>query len=190
MEKFNDLSNEIVSSKFDEFSGLKILFVDDIEDNIDLIKQIFTKYPFSIDFAINGKEAVEKVSNNNYSMIFMDLTINRILGEIKNRRNQIESALSLGINPVTILKDFKIIPISIENGITPTINNLKTLGLVFISGLMSGMIIAGISPINAAFYKIIIFFLLLLAGLLASIFSSYFIVNKIFDKDSESIKIQ
>ena len=73
LEKFSDLSDEILPSNFNEFSDLKILFVDDIEDNNDLIKMIFKKYPFSIDFAVNGKEAVEKISKNNYNIVFMDL---------------------------------------------------------------------------------------------------------------------
>lgn len=123
------------------------------------------------------------------AMNMMYLTINRTLSEVKSRKNQIESALSLGISPKTILNDFEIKSDSITNGIIPTLNNLKNLGLVFIPGLMSGMIIAGINPIEAAFYQIIIFFLLLSAGLLASVISSYLFINKIFDKKTESLLI-
>jgi putative ABC transport system permease protein len=145
---------------------------------------MFSIIPLTGEFFIPiGGMVVGNAMNMSY------LTINKTLADIKNRKNQIESALALGIRPLTILTDFEIKSESIQNGIIPTINNLKTLGLVVIPGLMSGMIIGGISPIDAAFYQVIIFFLVLLAGLLASIISSYLVINKIFDKTSESITI-
>lgn len=108
------------------------------------------------------------------------LTLNRITGEMKNRKGQIEAALCLGASPNQALEHLDVIPIALRTGITPSMNTLKTLGLVTIPGLMSGMIIGGINPVAAAFYQVLIFFLIILGGLISAIIASYLALNNLF----------
>lgn len=51
----------------------KVLVVDDIEMNQQLAKHIMQSWGFTVDVAANGKEAVEKVEQNCYDLVLMDI---------------------------------------------------------------------------------------------------------------------
>lgn len=123
------------------------------------------------------------------SMNISYLTLDRLTAELKNRGNEVESALALGASPAYVLKKLDFTAQAMRNSITPVTNNLRTLGIVAIPGLMSGMIIGGINPIIAAFYQVLIFFLIIFAGLISGGLSAYFSLPKIFDMQHYSLKI-
>lgn len=50
----------------------KVLVVDDMAVNRDLFRGIVAPWQFQVDSAVNGKEAVERVKNNHYDLIFLD----------------------------------------------------------------------------------------------------------------------
>jgi PAS domain S-box-containing protein len=56
-----------------EFQDAKILVVDDIEHNRELIKSFLTGYNFLISEATNGQEALDLISSSDYDLVFMDL---------------------------------------------------------------------------------------------------------------------
>ena len=57
-----------------DFSHLKVLVVEDVEMSRDYIEEMFlVSFSLICDTAVNGKEAVEKVKNNSYDLIFMDI---------------------------------------------------------------------------------------------------------------------
>lgn len=62
------------------FYGKHILIVDDNEINVLIAKRILGKFGVSIDVAFNGEEAVEKVKNNIYNLVFMDIKMPGIDG--------------------------------------------------------------------------------------------------------------
>ena len=115
------------------------------------------------------------------------LTINRIKGEIDNRKEQIEAALSMGLTPYDAMDELKVISKALKMGITPNMNNLRTLGLVFIPGLMTGMLIGGINPVVAAIYQVFIFFVIIAGGLITSVIASKLIISHIFDMENQSL---
>ncbi|WP_316786320.1 PAS domain S-box protein [Pedobacter frigiditerrae] len=82
--KFNLLSDSYVATKQASsttvFTGKKILVVDDNEVNILIAKRFLTKWGLIIDFATNGEEAINKVVNNIYDLIFMDIRMPGIDG--------------------------------------------------------------------------------------------------------------
>ena len=51
----------------------KILVVDDIPKNIQLVAQVLTREGFIVDFAQSGDAALKHVSNNVYDLIFLDI---------------------------------------------------------------------------------------------------------------------
>jgi two-component system, sensor histidine kinase len=53
--------------------GLKILIVDDSQDNQFLIKAMLKKWGGDVDLASNGQECLEKVKTHNYDIVLMDL---------------------------------------------------------------------------------------------------------------------
>lgn len=54
-------------------AGLKILLVEDFEDNQRLIKTFLRQEGAEVDLASNGAEGVEKAKANQYSVVFMDI---------------------------------------------------------------------------------------------------------------------
>jgi len=52
--------------------GVKVLLVDDIEINLQVAAYLLALFDIESDFALNGKQAIERVSNTKYDMIFMD----------------------------------------------------------------------------------------------------------------------
>ncbi len=62
------------------FTGKQILIVDDNEINVIIAKRILGKLGVGIDVAFNGEEAIEKVKQNTYNLIFMDIKMPGIDG--------------------------------------------------------------------------------------------------------------
>ena len=54
-------------------SGMKVLAVDDSEDNRSLLKVVLEDWGCEVDLASDGHEALEKVSSQNFDGILMDL---------------------------------------------------------------------------------------------------------------------
>ncbi|MHA2253915.1 MAG: ABC transporter permease [Candidatus Kariarchaeaceae archaeon] len=119
------------------------------------------------------------------SMNISFLAINRTKGEIDNKRNQVEVALCLGASPQDALMLLDIIPTGLRVSVTPSLNNLRALGLVTIPGLMTGLLIGGVHPIAAAFYQVLIYVMIIASGLMVGSISSVLTVRNLFHKDDE-----
>ena len=52
---------------------LRILLVDDLEDNRDLVILFLKSLPYTVETAVNGREAVEKVQTTSYDIVLMDV---------------------------------------------------------------------------------------------------------------------
>jgi PAS domain S-box-containing protein len=63
-----------------EMKGIKVLVVEDITLNQLLMKTLLDDYGFVCDFAGNGKVAIEKLRNNTYDIILMDLQMPEMNG--------------------------------------------------------------------------------------------------------------
>ncbi|SMF04978.1 ATP-binding protein [Pseudobacteriovorax antillogorgiicola] len=74
-EKLNDSQPLAMQNALQETmrQNAKILFVDDSPDNTFLAKAIFKKTDFSVDYAENGRIAVDKFKSQNYDFVFLDL---------------------------------------------------------------------------------------------------------------------
>lgn len=64
----------------DLFTGKKVLVVDDNEVNILIARRFLSKWGLELDFAYNGEEAISKVVNNIYDLVFMDIRMPGIDG--------------------------------------------------------------------------------------------------------------
>ena len=74
---------------------IKVLIVDDNEDNRIILEQMLKKYPLKIFMAKNGLEAVEIANEQTPDLIFMDLNLPDISGQeashiIKHKSKEIK----------------------------------------------------------------------------------------------------
>ncbi|VAW14749.1 hypothetical protein MNBD_BACTEROID05-616 [hydrothermal vent metagenome] len=53
--------------------GIKVLVVDDVQANIDLMKVYLEILGCEVDCALNGMEAIEKIKTNPYDLCLMDI---------------------------------------------------------------------------------------------------------------------
>lgn len=89
-------------------------------------------------------------------------------------RSQIEARLALGATRFVAFED--IMRRSLRTGLMPILNAMAAAGVVSLPGMMTGQILAGIDPVDAAKYQVLIMFLIagatsiaVLAGALASV---------------------
>ena len=114
------------------------------------------------------------------AMNISSLAIDRYRGEIKNRRGEIEAYLALGASPeLAVAPSFKQ---GILSALIPSIDSMKNLGMVWIPGVMTGMILSGGDPIEAASIQIAIFTSIFVAGLIASNLMLHYSTNSFFTK--------
>ena len=93
------------------------------------------------------------------SMNTTSLALNRLLSEVRGYRARIEARMLLGADPASALKPH--LRSAVRSSLIPTVDSLKTLGIVFIPGGMTGMLMGGVDPIWAAQYQLVIFFMIL-----------------------------
>lgn len=113
------------------------------------------------------------------SMAICSLTLERLMREVRLGRLHIETALSLGATSQQALDEYG--RLSVRASLIPTIDRLKTLGIIFIPGAMSGLLIAGTDPILAAEYQIIVFLMIVGGGLITSLSVYFFARKRIFN---------
>jgi putative ABC transport system permease protein len=92
------------------------------------------------------------------------LSIDRLYGEVRSRREEVEALLSLGATRWEAVRDC--VREAIRSGMTPTINSLMVVGLVSIPGMMTGQILGGVNPLEAARYQIVV--MLMIAAAVAT----------------------
>ncbi|MBB6449175.1 putative ABC transport system permease protein [Geomicrobium halophilum] len=88
------------------------------------------------------------------SMVAIGLALERMKSEFKESKGKIVAALALGAKPQqasTIL-----IRKIVKAAMIPNVDGLKTIGLVQLPGMMTGLILGGVAPIEAIRYQIVI----------------------------------
>ncbi len=104
------------------------------------------------------------------SMNTTSLALNRLFGEVRGHRSRIEARMLLGADAETALRPH--LRSSVKSSLIPTVDSLKTLGIVFIPGGMTGMLIGGVDPIWAAQYQLVIYFMIFSSCTLATTVST------------------
>jgi len=119
------------------------------------------------------------------AMVALGLCYRQLTSNFKNRREEIETKLSLGAD--ILPSSIEIIRDSIKTGMLPTIDSAKTLGIVSLPGMMTGLILAGTSPIEAIKYQIMVTFMLLSTTSISSFIACYLSYKNFFNKRKQLI---
>ncbi len=118
-----------------------------------------------------------------FAMRESGVALERLKSDILKSRGIIEASLSLGASYTKAIRP--IMRDSLRASLIPTINRVAVLGIVTIPGLMSGMIIGGASPIEAAIYQIVVFMMLLTVAFTTSIITNYLFSKQFFTKEQQ-----
>jgi putative ABC transport system permease protein len=108
------------------------------------------------------------------------LGLDTFLSGVVNRRAAIEAQLALGASTRQALAE--ITRESIRKGLIPIINQMSAAGIITLPGVMTGQILAGMDPLDAVKYQILLMFLLTGGGALAAAGAVYLTARVVTDE--------
>ena len=138
----------------------KVVIVAVVVIGYVLLRPVFTE-------AVSAIEAVDPARTGfigglgmvlGNGMTGVALAIRAITAGLVDRRAAVEAQLSLG-------RSFRqaVLPMTrsaLRTALTPTINSMAATGLVYLPGMMTGQILAGIDPVEAVKYQLLVMFLI------------------------------
>lgn len=99
------------------------------------------------------------------------LTLDSILSGVVRQRGSIEAQLALGVTywraTAALLRE------AMRRGMLPVVNQMSAAGIITLPGIMTGQILAGLDPVEAVKYQILLMFLLAGASGLTSLVVGY-----------------
>jgi len=112
------------------------------------------------------------------SMNTNSLALNRFRSEVEAHAGLVETALALGAGSKETVSPY--VQASFHASLIPAIDSLRSLGIVWIPGLMTGMLLSGSSPIYAAVYQFVTLSMIFSASGLTSLVSTLLIRTRAF----------
>jgi putative ABC transport system permease protein len=102
------------------------------------------------------------------TMTAISLVLDTLTETAHRERNAIEARLALGAHRYEAMSS--VLHVALRTGMMPILNSMATTGIVALPGMMTGQILAGADPIEAAKYQVLIMFLIASATALGSFF--------------------
>ncbi len=106
------------------------------------------------------------------SMTGITLGAERLINGMEARKDLVEGALMLGATPLQASRP--VVNEAFSASIIPTINTMVGMGIVFLPGMMTGQILAGVSPLVAIEYQIAI-----MLGIMGSVSLTIFMLMQL-----------
>jgi putative ABC transport system permease protein len=98
---------------------------------------------------------------------------------------QIEARLSLGASPAEAVAPF--LRNAVYASLLPRLDMLKSLGLVWIPGVMAGMMVSGASPVYAGIYQFVIVAMILAAAGVTGLVTTILLRSKLFSQAEQFV---
>jgi putative ABC transport system permease protein len=114
------------------------------------------------------------------TMTGIAVAMNTLGREAWSRRGEIEARLMLGYTAAESIEDIR--RASLRAGLIPIINSMATAGVVSLPGMMTGQILAGGDPMEAAKYQLMIMFLIAAGTALGATSAVMIMAHRLFDE--------
>jgi len=113
----------------------------------------------------------------------ISLGMDRFGTELVAKRDEVETMLALGATRWEAAKG----PIrqAVRTGMIPTINAMMVIGIVSIPGMMTGQLLAGVDPLQAGVYQMIIMFLIAAGSSLGTVAVVLLGYHRLFGADHQ-----
>ncbi len=112
------------------------------------------------------------------TMNTLSLFLDRLRGEVSAHTGEIESALALGATTEAALRPG--LTAAFRACLIPSIDNIRSLGIVWIPGIMAGMVLSGMSPLYAALYQFVVLTTIFSAAALTCLIASHLVPGRLF----------
>ena len=114
------------------------------------------------------------------TMTGVALTLDNLTTSAWQQRAVIEQRLMLGQDWHTAIRDIS--RQSLRTGLTPIVNAMGAAGIISIPGMMTGQVLAGSSPFDAAKYQILVMFVITAGTGFASVIGAWLGSKRLFDE--------
>jgi len=113
------------------------------------------------------------------------LALNRFRSEVLAHIGEVETALALGADPAQSVSHYS--QSTFESSLIPAIDSLRSLGIVWIPGLMAGMLLSGASPLYSAIYQFVVLSMIFAASGLTSLISTVLMRAQVFSANEQLV---
>lgn len=117
------------------------------------------------------------------TMNTQSLFLDRLRGEVTSHAGEIESALALGATSEAAVLPY--LKAAFRSSLIPSVDNIRSLGIVWIPGIMAGMVLSGASPLYAALYQFVVLTTIFSAAALTCFVSNHLVVRRIFTQEDQ-----
>ena len=104
-----------------------------------------------------------------------------------DKRDEIEARLALGLTGSAAIRP--IVRQSLRLSIAPQIENVKALGIVFLPGAMTGLILAGVEPIDAVMVQLALMYIILGAVVITTSVTGLLGSQRLFTGDQRLVRL-
>jgi putative ABC transport system permease protein len=104
----------------------------------------------------------------------------RLVSTLNSSQLEIETHLSLGATPQQAIAQYR--RDAVKAGLIPTLNSMMVVGVVTLPGIITGQLLGGVDPFNAALYQMLIMFLLAFATLVTTLLVTEGIYRQFFSE--------
>ena len=109
------------------------------------------------------------------------LAARRTADELTDKRAEVQARLALGYSSAHAGRPY--VRSAIKTALTPRIESAKAAGLVFLPGAMTGLILAGVDPVDAVLVQVAIMYLILGTAATTSVVIGLGSVHRLFTPD-------
>ncbi|BDB41775.1 MULTISPECIES: ABC transporter permease [Mycobacterium] len=115
------------------------------------------------------------------SMTATVLVARRLVDELRDKREEVEARLALGQSSRQAAAPY--VRIALRSAVSPQIETTKATGLVFLPGAMTGLILAGVAPLQAVLVQAVVMFVILGAVAITTVILALGLVRHLFTAD-------
>jgi len=121
------------------------------------------------------------------SMTSVVVAARRVTGELSDKRLEVEARLALGLSWKEASRPY--LREAMRTAMIPQIESTKAVGLVFLPGAMTGLILAGVSPVDAVQVQLAIMYLILGSVATSVTVVAVGLTRQLFTDDSRLVRL-
>jgi putative ABC transport system permease protein len=115
------------------------------------------------------------------SMTAVVLVARRLVDDLRDKRDEVEARLALGQPSRQAATPY--VRTALHSALSPQIETTKSTGLVFLPGAMTGLILAGVPPLQAVLVQAVVMFLVLGSSATTTVVVALGLVRQVFTPD-------
>lgn len=115
------------------------------------------------------------------------LVARRIVEELRDKRPEVEARLALGQPSREAARPY--VRAALRTALTPQIETTRAVGLVFLPGAMTGLILAGVEPVDAVLVQVVVMYLVLGAVATTTVTVAVGLARRLFTSDHRLVRL-